>query len=238
MQDLRDDLGGRIEEGHAAGFQLGQVLRLEHQVPGVHRRIVAEHGPDLVEVVGDAVGAPHVGHHVVVARVLALQHLEQGGVEVLPVRQLALVQRLEHPGLQVVGQEAVAGHHQVIARMAGQQLGLQYLVAVVDVVLRRDAGLRLEVLQGVRADVVEPVVDAHFRRGAGPAPAVTRAAAASRPRSAVFLFMSFPSWMRSHSDHYKQRAASHKKQSGGNPSARSFLLSGPRLRSPAARSPR
>ncbi|CRQ99431.1 hypothetical protein PAERUG_P45_London_17_VIM_2_12_12_02975 [Pseudomonas aeruginosa] len=201
VQHLGDHLGGRVEEGHAALLQLRQVLRLEHQVPGVQRRIVAEHRADLVEVVGDAVGAPHVGHHVAVAGVLAGEHLEQGRVEVLPVRQLALVQRLEHLGLQVVRQEAVAGHHQVVAGMPGQQLGLEHLVAVVDVVLRRDAGLRLEVLQGVRGDVVEPVVDPYFRRG------------------------------------LDQPGGNGQREAGQQLASRlhASLLSGPRLRSPAAR---
>ncbi|MNZ42204.1 hypothetical protein D3C78_597750 [compost metagenome] len=77
----------------------------------------------------------------------------------LPVRQLAAVQRLEHPGFDLLGQEHVGRHHHVVAGVAGQQLGFQGFVGVEDVVDEFDLAVFLEVHQGLRGDVVEPVVD-------------------------------------------------------------------------------
>ncbi|MCY1380480.1 hypothetical protein D9M69_683060 [compost metagenome] len=79
----------------------------------------------------------------------------------LPIGQLAAVQRLEHVGLDLLGEEDIGWHHHVIAGVAGEQLGLQRLVGVEDVVDQLDlAVLRLEIVQGLGRDVVEPVVDA------------------------------------------------------------------------------
>jgi len=162
MQGSRQDLGRRVEEGNAAGLQLLDVFRLEHQVPGIHRRVVAEHGLDLVDVVADADGAPHVGNRVLVARIARVQRLEQALVEVFPVRQLGFVQLLEHSGLDLLGEERVGRHHHVVAGATGEQLGFQHFVAVEDVVDDLDAGFLGEVLQGVFGDVVGPVVDVQY----------------------------------------------------------------------------
>ncbi len=159
MQRRRQHLGGRVEEGDATGLQLLDVLRLEHQVPGVHRRVVAQRGLDLVDVVADADGAPHVGNRVLVARVARIQRLEQVLVEVFPVRQLGLVQLLEHTGLDLLGEERVGRHHHVVTGATGQQLGFQHLVAVEDVIDDLDAGFLGEILQGVFGDIVGPVID-------------------------------------------------------------------------------
>ncbi len=159
MQGGGEDFGRRVEEGNTTGLQLLDVFRLEHQVPGIHRCVVAQHGLDLVDVVADADGAPHVGNRVLVARIARLQRLEQVLVEIFPVRQLGLVQLLEHAGLDLLGEEGVGRHHHVITGAAGQQLGFQHLVAVEDVVDDLDAGFLGEVLQGVFGDVVGPVVD-------------------------------------------------------------------------------
>jgi hypothetical protein len=57
----------------------------------------AQHRLDLVDVVADAIGAPQVRHRVLVAGVVLFKLLEQFRVEVLPVRQLAAVQRRNAP---------------------------------------------------------------------------------------------------------------------------------------------
>src|SRR5690606_10614166 len=159
VQGGRQNLGRRIEEGDAARLQLLDVFGLEHQVPGIDRSAVAEHGLDLVDVVTDADGAPHVGDRVQIARIARLQRLEQVGVEVLPVGQLGLVQLLKYAGLDLLGEEGVGRNHYVVTGAAGQQLGFQHFVAVKDVVDDLDAGFLLEIGQGVRCDVVGPVVD-------------------------------------------------------------------------------
>ncbi len=71
----------------------------------------------------------------------------------------ALVQLLEHAGLDLALQERGRRHHHVEAGVAGQQAGLEHVVGVEDVVGDLDAGLLFEVLDGVFGDVVRPVVD-------------------------------------------------------------------------------
>ncbi|MNN01831.1 hypothetical protein D3C81_1144590 [compost metagenome] len=159
VQGDRQHFGRRVEEADATALELLDVFRLEQQIPGVHRRGVAERGLDLVRVEADADRAPHVGRRVLVARVADFEGLQQVLVEVLPVGQLGLVQLLVDAGLDLLGEEVVGRHHDVVARLAGQQLGFQGLVAVVDVVDHLDAGLLLELLHGLRRDVVGPVVD-------------------------------------------------------------------------------
>jgi hypothetical protein len=55
--------------------------------------------------------------------------------------------------------EVGGGHHDVVAGPAGHHLGVEDLVGVEEVVPDLDAGLLLEVLDGVVGDVVRPVVD-------------------------------------------------------------------------------
>ena len=144
VQRHRNHLGWRVEETDAAGFQLRSVFRLEHQVPGVDRRIGTQCSLDLLGVEADADRAPHVREGVLVARVADRHRLEQVGVEVLPVRQLGLVQFLVDAGLDLLGQEVVRRHDDVVARFAGQQLGFEGFVAVENVVDHFDARSRLQ----------------------------------------------------------------------------------------------
>ncbi|MNP68784.1 hypothetical protein D3C76_1647900 [compost metagenome] len=72
------------------------------------------------------------------------------------------VQLLEHPGLDLLGQEGVGRHDDVIARTPCQQLGFQHLVAVEHVIDDLDARLFLEIFQGIWRDIVAPVVDVQY----------------------------------------------------------------------------
>src|SRR5690606_36656196 len=58
-----------VEHGDTAAGQLGGNLRLEHQVLGIQRGVIAVDRLDLVDVAADAVGAPHVGNGVLAARI-------------------------------------------------------------------------------------------------------------------------------------------------------------------------
>jgi hypothetical protein len=69
-------------------------------------------------------------------------------VEVGPAGQLALVQRLEHPGLDQRRHQGGVEHHQVVAGAAGEQFGLHRFVAVEGVVDDLDAGGLLEIGEG------------------------------------------------------------------------------------------
>ncbi|MNO87010.1 hypothetical protein D3C76_784250 [compost metagenome] len=163
VQRSRQHFGRGIQEAHAAALELGDVLRLEHHVPRIDL-VHAQRSLDLLRVVADADRAPHIREGMLVVLVAGIANgLEQVGVEVLPVRQLGPVQLLVHTRLDLLGQEIVRRHDDVITRLACQQLGFQGFVAVEDVVLDLDPRLLLELGDGVRSDVVRPVIDVqHF----------------------------------------------------------------------------
>src|SRR5690606_32651745 len=104
-------------------------------------------------------GADHVRHAVLVVRVLPGNPHHHRRVQVGQVRDLALVQRQEHAGLDLPAEEVQRRHHDVVTAVAGQQLGLDHLVTVEHVVGDLDAGRLLEVGDGVLGDVVRVVVD-------------------------------------------------------------------------------
>ncbi|MNG10257.1 hypothetical protein D3C84_937160 [compost metagenome] len=87
-----------------------------------------------------------------------MQRLYHLGVEVMPARQLLLVQRLEHPGLDQWRHQGGVEHDQVVAGAAGEQFGLYGFVAIEGVVDHLDTRGFLEIGQGGFADVVGPVV--------------------------------------------------------------------------------
>src|SRR5690606_38019030 len=147
-----------VEHGNAATGQFGGNLRIEDQVPGVERGVLTEDGLDLVDVVADTVGAPHIGNRVLAARVDAVHLVHQRRVEVFHVRQFAVVQRLVYTCLDLLGQEMIGRHDYIEAGAASEQLGIQHLVGVVYVIGHLDASFLLEVGDGVLGDVVGPVV--------------------------------------------------------------------------------
>ncbi len=160
MQCDRDHVRRRVQDGHAAVLHLADVLRLEHQVPAVGDvGAAAEALLQHVHVVADAGGADHVRHAVLVARVLGSDALHHRRIEVGQVRDLALVQRQEHTGLDLATEEVQGRHHHVIAAVAGQQFGLDHLVTVEHIVGHLDPALLLEGRNGVLGDVIAVVVD-------------------------------------------------------------------------------
>ncbi len=163
MQGDRQHFGRRIEEADAARLQLGSVLGLEQQVPGIDWRVSTQRGLDLVRVDADTDRTPHVRECVLVIRVADRHGLEQRFVQVLPVRQLGLVQLLINASLDLLGQEVVGRYDDVIAGFASEQFGFERLVAVENVVDHLDARFFLELGNGVRRDVIGPVIDVqHF----------------------------------------------------------------------------
>ena len=113
VQHGGENLFRRVEEGDAAAFQFFEVLRLQHQIPAVHRRIFAENGFHLIHVVANARRRPQVRHGVFILRVMLGDQLQHFGVKVLPVGQLTFIQRLEHARRQLAFEEACRRHHQV-----------------------------------------------------------------------------------------------------------------------------
>src|SRR5690606_23743066 len=82
-----------------------------------------------------------------------------GRVEVDQVGQLALVQLKVGAGTNLLGQVVVGGHHHVVATLAGGQLAVEGIVGIKYVVNDLDAGFLLEIGQGVRSNVIGPVID-------------------------------------------------------------------------------
>lgn len=91
-----------------------------------------------------------------------LQARHDHRVEPIQARQSGLVQGQIEPGLDLARAEgARGGEHHVIAAAADEQLGLQHVVSVIEVEDRANPGAFLELRQGVRRNVVVPVVKVH-----------------------------------------------------------------------------
>src|SRR5262249_44124731 len=75
------------------------------------------------------------------------------------IRQLRLVELLEHIGLDLPLQEIGGGHDDVVTGLARQEPRLQRLIGIEGVVDDLDAGLLAEILQDVGRDIVRPIVE-------------------------------------------------------------------------------
>jgi len=87
---------------------------------------------------------------------------------VSPARRLspddwAAVNRLFHEALELPAHEIGRWHDDVVAGIAGEEFGFEHFVRIEHVVVDGDAGLALEVRDGVGCDVVRPVVDVQYR---------------------------------------------------------------------------
>ena len=118
VKDSRQHLVSRIQEGHTALGQLLHVLGFEYGIPGVDA-VDTQYFFDFIDVVANPVGAPQVRHGVLVARIVGLQALEQGRVEVGIVRQLRKVEFLERTRLDLLAQEVVRRNDHVITGTPG-----------------------------------------------------------------------------------------------------------------------
>jgi hypothetical protein len=91
---------------------------------------------------------------VLVAGVGGRGERHEARIEVLPVGQLCLVEREIGPGRDLPRHErARRGNHDVKAGMAGEQLGFEHLVAVIDIVGNGDPGFLREIGDRVGSDV-------------------------------------------------------------------------------------
>ncbi|MNS82673.1 hypothetical protein D3C72_1164220 [compost metagenome] len=161
VQRDRHDLHGRIEHGHAALAEPGDVLFLEDQVPGIDRRVRPQQLLDLDGVITDASSAPHIGNGVTVARIVHLQLFQDFRVQVRPVTEAPAIQLLEDARLGKVGDQVVRHHHHVIAAAPGHQFAFHHLGIIEGVPDQRRTGVCLEFLGGVRCQEVGPVVQVH-----------------------------------------------------------------------------
>ncbi|MDT4851011.1 hypothetical protein FQZ97_851790 [compost metagenome] len=160
-----EDVAGRIHHGDAAGAELAGHGGVEDEVPVVELEVRPEDLAHFGQVDDQPVGAPDVGHAVLVARVLLGELVHQLGVEVGAVGDLRPVDLLVDPGLDLLGHEGGGRVDHVIPRVAAEQLGLEAVVAVQHVVLHLDPVGLLEALQGIRRHVAGPVDDVQFIGG-------------------------------------------------------------------------
>ena len=94
--------------------------------------------------------------------------VEDVWIEDPPTGELGFVEHPVHACRDLARHEwARRRHHDIIARPAGQQLGLQYFVPVIDVIGDPDPGLRPEFRDRVRRDVIRPIIDVEPRFFAG-----------------------------------------------------------------------
>ncbi len=154
-----NDVDRRVQHRDAAGRQPLRILRLQQQVPGISRRIRGE-SLDTRCVVADSGGPPQIDRTEPVTRIGTGDPLHLHRIEIRQVRNLGPVQRFQRAGTDKPGEGRFTGrHHDVVTRVAGEQLGLQRLQAVIHVVAHMDAGLMLETFQHRRVDIVGPVVE-------------------------------------------------------------------------------
>ena len=167
------DVGRAIEQRNAAIGQLGGVFGQDQRVKAAEVG-VRQAFPDHIDVMGDADRAPHIGHGILVAGVIALQHLQEVGFVVFPTRQTRLVQLLDYPGLDELRPGDAGGDDGIIAGRTRQHPGLHLRGTGIKVIDHADAGFGLKIRYGGLADIVSPVVQVD-RRGLRPNRADMRA---------------------------------------------------------------
>ncbi len=153
---------GVLQADTAARGDARRDRRIEQQVHAVDGHVLAEDRADLRAVISHAHGAPHVGNAVLIAGIGLRHQFQQRGVEILEVRQLALVELKKCAGLDLLRHEVIGRPYQVVATVPRHQLGLQCFVAVVRVIADLDAGFLLELGQGVRGEIIAPVVQIQY----------------------------------------------------------------------------
>jgi hypothetical protein len=154
-------IGRAVEDRDAAISQLGRRLGVHDHAQVGKVDALAQPFLDHVQVVGHPDRAPHVGHAIAVAGVVALDDTQDLGVKVGPAGQPGAVELLEHPRLDEAHHRHAGMQHHVIAGRSRQHLGLGFLGAGVKVVDHLDPGFGGKVGQRRLADVVGPVVDVH-----------------------------------------------------------------------------
>lgn len=139
---------------------------VEHQPPGVERRVGHERLDHLL-VVADAVGPPRVDHAVRIVGVVQGHPGHELRVHVLEIRQLRFVERQIDAGLDLALEIRGRRHDDVESAVAREQTGLQRFIGVEVGDMHLDAGLFLEIRQGVGRQIVRPDVQVQHPAGAG-----------------------------------------------------------------------
>jgi hypothetical protein len=111
--------------------------------------------------IADTLGAPHIGHRELAARI-ELGVLE-GRIDVAEVGDLGKVDLLQHVGDDHAFHVVVGRHDQVVAGIALFQLGEELVVIGEEIHLDLDAACILEVVERRLADIGVPVVEVDLR---------------------------------------------------------------------------
>ncbi len=164
---VRQHVCRRIKDHDAAILELRGVFRVKHQGPAVRRGVGAEPLFDHRHIIGHAGGAPHIDSTGIADTDLVVGEVLHLHVLLAVVAELCQVEILIGARLAAARQKIARRHDDVIARGAGQHLGLENLVRVVHVIGDLDAGLRLEIGDGVLGDIVRPVIDIQLVRNRG-----------------------------------------------------------------------
>ena len=90
----------------------------ESQLGGAHARL------DHVDVVRKSGNGMHIGHGVRVSGIMLRLDGENSRIQILPVRNLALVQLSVNTRAELAGQEVGCRDHEIVAGIAGQEFGL------------------------------------------------------------------------------------------------------------------
>ena len=160
----RQHLLRRVEDLDAAAVELRGDIRIEDQRQAVARRRMFPKRPERAiehrRVVAEAGHAPQIRHAVSIAGIGRRGERQHVRIEICQIRQFRLVERQIGAGRDLPRHERAGRRHDdVVAGMAGEQLGFEHLVAVIDIVGDRDAGLLGEIRDRVGRDVVGPVID-------------------------------------------------------------------------------
>ena len=122
---------------------------------------------DLGLAIADADDKPGIGHAELAAGIVR-RVLDELRRDVLDVRDLGVIERLEQLGLNHALDKLAARNDDVEARVAGAQLGEQFVVGGKQAHIDVDAACLLEVSKRRLADIGIPVVEIELRLLFGP----------------------------------------------------------------------
>jgi len=154
----RDHLVRRIDDADAAVLEFLGDLGLEEHVEAIDR-CLGQALVDQLGVVGNARRQPHVGNEILVLRVVLGDKLQQVLVEIAVVLERCDIDRLQCAGLDQALADRGAREGDVETAAAGKQPGFEHFKGIVEVHPSFNAGLRLEVRNGVFGEVVGEIVD-------------------------------------------------------------------------------
>ena len=152
FEAIAEQLARVRHDGDAALVLVG----IEQPLPAIRDLL------DLGLAIADADHEPSIGHAVFAARIVG-RVVDELRRDVLDVRDLGVIERLEQIGLDHALDELAARNDDVEAGVAGAQFGEQLVVGREQAHIDVDAARVLEVLERGLADISVPVVEIELR---------------------------------------------------------------------------